>query len=141
LAPETQNIENNPMQSRNGPGLERPGSSCHWHERSVVAARPDLVLRQPERGDGLAICGVSASGGRSHGGTRRGLPAASAQVRSRRSSAAGEPTNHLDLAAIEKLENVLKGFDGALIVVSHDEAILRTIGSSRKIALVWAMYL
>ena len=46
-----------------------------------------------------------------------------------------EPTNHLDLAAIEELENALKGFDGALIVVSHDETFLRTIGIEREIAL------
>ena len=46
-----------------------------------------------------------------------------------------EPTNHLDLAAIEELEGALKGFDGALIVVSHDEAFLRAIGIEREIAL------
>ncbi|WOH49413.1 ABC-F family ATP-binding cassette domain-containing protein [Bradyrhizobium sp. sBnM-33] len=46
-----------------------------------------------------------------------------------------EPTNHLDLASIEELEGALKGFDGALIVVSHDEAFLRAIGISREIVL------
>jgi ATPase subunit of ABC transporter with duplicated ATPase domains len=90
----------------------------------------------------LAICGVSASGGRSlGGGTRRGPACGFARPQPPFLLLLDEPTNHLDLAAIEKRENVLKGFDGALIVVSHDEAILRTIGSSRKIALVWAMYL
>ena len=44
-----------------------------------------------------------------------------------------EPTNHLDLASIEELENALKGFDGALIVISHDETFLRTIGIEREI--------
>ena len=37
-----------------------------------------------------------------------------------------EPTNHLDLASIEELENALKGFDGALIAISHDEAFLQS---------------
>ncbi|MCA6114440.1 ABC-F family ATP-binding cassette domain-containing protein [Bradyrhizobium sp. WSM 1738] len=46
-----------------------------------------------------------------------------------------EPTNHLDLAAIEELEAALKGFDGALIVISHDEAFLRAIGIGREIVL------
>jgi ATPase subunit of ABC transporter with duplicated ATPase domains len=46
-----------------------------------------------------------------------------------------EPTNHLDLASIEELENALKGFDGALIAVSHDQAFLRAIGIEREIAL------
>jgi ATPase subunit of ABC transporter with duplicated ATPase domains len=46
-----------------------------------------------------------------------------------------EPTNHLDLASIEELEAALKGFDGALIVISHDEAFLSAIGIQREIAL------
>jgi ATPase subunit of ABC transporter with duplicated ATPase domains len=46
-----------------------------------------------------------------------------------------EPTNHLDLASIEELENALQGFDGALIVVSHDETFLRAIGIEREIVL------
>jgi len=46
-----------------------------------------------------------------------------------------EPTNHLDLAAIEELETALNGFDGALIVISHDPAFLRAIGIDREIVL------
>jgi ATPase subunit of ABC transporter with duplicated ATPase domains len=46
-----------------------------------------------------------------------------------------EPTNHLDLASIEELENALRGFDGALIVVSHDQAFLQAIGIEREIVL------
>jgi ATPase subunit of ABC transporter with duplicated ATPase domains len=46
-----------------------------------------------------------------------------------------EPTNHLDLAAIEELETALKGFDGALIVISHDRAFLQAIGIEREIVL------
>jgi len=46
-----------------------------------------------------------------------------------------EPTNHLDLAAIEELETALKGYDGALIVISHDQAFLQAIGIEREIVL------
>ena len=46
-----------------------------------------------------------------------------------------EPTNHLDLASIEELENALTGFDGALVVVSHDQAFLQAIGIEREIVL------
>jgi ATPase subunit of ABC transporter with duplicated ATPase domains len=46
-----------------------------------------------------------------------------------------EPTNHLDLASIEELESALSSFDGALIVVSHDERFLQRIGVEREIRL------
>lgn len=40
-----------------------------------------------------------------------------------------EPTNHLDLTAIEWLENYLKAYRGAILVVSHDRAFLSSITS------------
>ena len=46
-----------------------------------------------------------------------------------------EPTNHLDLGAVEELERALEGFDGALLVVSHDDAFLEAIGIHRAITL------
>lgn len=35
-----------------------------------------------------------------------------------------EPTNHLDLPSIEWVENYLRGYEGAVIVVSHDRQFL-----------------
>ena len=46
-----------------------------------------------------------------------------------------EPTNHLDLDSITAIEQGLLGYDGALIVVSHDDAFLRAIGIDREILL------
>jgi ATPase subunit of ABC transporter with duplicated ATPase domains len=84
----------------------------------------------------LAICGVSASGGRSlGGGTRRGPACGFARPQPPFLLLLDEPTNHLDLASIVELENALQGFDGALIAVSHDEAFLRAIGIGREIVL------
>ncbi len=40
-----------------------------------------------------------------------------------------EPTNHLDLDAREALEDALQGFGGALLLVSHDRALLDAVGS------------
>jgi ATP-binding cassette subfamily F protein 3 len=38
-----------------------------------------------------------------------------------------EPTNHLDLATREALSMALNSFDGALLLVSHDRALLREV--------------
>jgi ATPase subunit of ABC transporter with duplicated ATPase domains len=46
-----------------------------------------------------------------------------------------EPTNHLDLDSLAALEDVLRGYDGALLVVSHDAAFLEAIGVDREIRL------
>ncbi len=46
-----------------------------------------------------------------------------------------EPTNHLDIDSIEVIERALIGYDGALIVVSHDPAFISNIGCKREIAL------
>jgi len=46
-----------------------------------------------------------------------------------------EPTNHLDLESLEAVEDVLRGFDGALLVVSHDDAFLEAIGTEREVRL------
>jgi ATP-binding cassette subfamily F protein 3 len=45
-----------------------------------------------------------------------------------------EPTNHLDLDSREALEDALRSFAGALLLVSHDRALLDAVGT-RTIAI------
>jgi ATPase subunit of ABC transporter with duplicated ATPase domains len=46
-----------------------------------------------------------------------------------------EPTNHLDIDSIEAVEAGLRAYDGALLIVSHDETFLDAIGISRRLDL------
>ncbi len=46
-----------------------------------------------------------------------------------------EPTNHLDIEAVEWLENLLRAWQGALLIVSHDRRFL-----DQTINKVWEMH-
>jgi len=43
-----------------------------------------------------------------------------------------EPTTHLDLAAIEQLEQALETYDGALLLVTHDRRMLQNVRLDRS---------
>jgi ATPase subunit of ABC transporter with duplicated ATPase domains len=45
-----------------------------------------------------------------------------------------EPTNHLDLEAIEELETALEGYDGTIVLVTHDRRFLEAFRATRTIA-------
>jgi ATP-binding cassette subfamily F protein 3 len=46
-----------------------------------------------------------------------------------------EPTNHLDVESIEALEEAIAAFDGTVILVSHDRALLRAL-----VTRVWLLH-
>lgn len=46
-----------------------------------------------------------------------------------------EPGNHLDLPSLEAVEGILEEYDGALVVVSHDEELLEALGMEERVEL------
>jgi ATPase subunit of ABC transporter with duplicated ATPase domains len=46
-----------------------------------------------------------------------------------------EPNNHLDLDSLANLEQALRGYTGALLVVSHDDTFLDNIRITRRVGL------
>jgi ATP-binding cassette, subfamily F, member 3 len=68
------------------------------------------------------------------GGERRRLSLAVLVASGANALVLDEPTNHLDLDAREALEDALQAFDGAVLLVSHDRALLDAVGT-RTVAL------
>ena len=46
-----------------------------------------------------------------------------------------EPTNNLDLDSVAQLQAALNAYEGAFIVVSHDDRFLSEIGPTRSLTL------
>lgn len=46
-----------------------------------------------------------------------------------------EPSNHLDLPSLQALEDMLRQFDGALLVASHDQLFLQALGVADRLLL------
>jgi ATP-binding cassette subfamily F protein 3 len=63
------------------------------------------------------------------GGERRRLSLAVLVASGANALILDEPTNHLDLDAREALEDALQAFEGAVLLVSHDRALLDAVGS------------
>src|SRR3954451_21821159 len=80
------------------------------HEAAAIADQLGIDLSRPT---------VTASGGE-----RRRAAITRALAQSPDVLLLDEPTNHLDLGAIEWLEEWLKRFAGAFIVISHDRTFL-----------------
>jgi ATPase subunit of ABC transporter with duplicated ATPase domains len=46
-----------------------------------------------------------------------------------------EPSNHLDLPAIEQLEQALAGFGGTVLLVTHDRRLLEAVHVTRTVSV------
>jgi len=68
------------------------------------------------------------------GGERRRLSLAALVQSGANVLVLDEPTNHLDLESREALEAALRAFDGSVLLVSHDRALLDAVGT-RTIAV------
>jgi ATP-binding cassette subfamily F protein uup len=88
----------------------------HW-ERQVERVLAQLQL------DGAAQIGTLS------GGTLKRVALAQALVARPELLLLDEPTNHLDLDAIAWLEALLRDFDGAVVLVSHDRAFLDAVAT------------
>jgi ATP-binding cassette subfamily F protein 3 len=68
------------------------------------------------------------------GGERRRLSLAVLVQSSANVLIVDEPTNHLDIESREALEDALRSFPGAILLVSHDRALLDAVGT-RTVAI------
>ncbi len=84
------------------------------------------------RGDDALLLAGNLSGGEM---LRAGLACTLGSPRPPALLILDEPTNHLDLDATEALEAALSVYDGALLVVSHDEAFLARLEVDRRVDL------
>ena len=61
------------------------------------------------------------------GGERRKATLAKALIEEPDILLLDEPTNHLDMPTIEKLEKIIGGYNGAIVVISHDRRFLTNV--------------
>ncbi len=113
------------------------------HADEIGAAGARTVLEAAQRATGLtpgkarALLGRFLFSGEEaekaldvlSGGERRRLSLAILVASGANVLILDEPTNHLDLESREALEQALREFTGALLLVSHDRALLDAVGS------------
>jgi ATPase subunit of ABC transporter with duplicated ATPase domains len=95
------------------------------------AARAALARFDFRADDGLRQVGTLSGGER----LRAGLACTLGRAVPPQLLILDEPTNHLDLDALTALEAALLGYDGALVIVSHDSYFMEQIGVDRVLSM------
>ena len=94
--------------------------------------RRAVLARFLFRGDDAQQRVGSLSGGQR---LRAGLACTLGHSQPRQLLLLDEPSNHLDTEAIETLEAALVAYDGAILIVSHDDEFLDRVGVERTLSI------
>ena len=100
--------------------LDRIHASLAVHEAHLARPRAEVVLA----GLGFAADDLERPVKSFSGGWRMRAMLAQLLLRQPDYLLLDEPTNHLDIESIDWLENHLKGYDGTVVIVSHDRYFL-----------------
>ena len=106
---------------------------CKTLKEVVLSGLPDNGKGQEYKADILIEdLGIAANQApdESSGGERRKAALAKTLINEPDILLLDEPTNHLDMPTIEKLEEIIKNFSGAVIVISHDRMFLKNISKT-----------
>jgi ATP-binding cassette subfamily F protein 3 len=97
----------------------------------IIADRRPAWGRGPVQGHlgrfGFSGDSVLRSAGSLSGGERARMALALMMLEGANLLVFDEPTNHLDVESIEALEDALEEFEGTVLLVSHDRALLRAL--------------
>jgi ATP-binding cassette, subfamily F, member 3 len=116
----------------------RPDSSAFWHVRHLGG--PDYAAGDEQRvRDHLGRFGFEGDRvfepvGRFSGGEKARLTLALLIARRPNLLLLDEPTNHLDIDMRHALTVALQGFEGGMIVVSHDRHLIKTVADTLWLA-------
>ena len=112
----------------------RPDCDAFWHVRNLGG--PDYATGDEQRvRDHLGKFGFQGDrafepAARFSGGEKARLTLALVVARRPNLLLLDEPTNHLDIDMRHALTMALQGFEGGLLVVSHDRALIKTVADT-----------